>query len=263
MGVAGNIAHVVGALLMESITEVVLVTSRASDRILSANLAASELLACELDALVGRPMRELRFEERDVGAAGRYEDFALRRSDGYPIYVELTILHVEEPRHGALAVYIARDTTERRSLQMELLAKHSALVCAYRDLERSNLDLVHAKRQLEERTREIASLSFRATVGEVVANVAHHLNNPVAALTSTVGRLETLVRTDPHPNPECQRLVERAAAVTARVEARVEALVSACHVATRGKRATHPPELADALTSLAEQLDQPPKRSCT
>lgn len=252
-------ARTVGGLWLESTTELVLVVDRQSDLILSANVAASELLACEVDAVVGRPFAALLYEQRDVSMAGHYEDFALRRSDDYPIYVELEVVHVVDPTYGELAAYIARDTTERRQLQLELLANHSALVTAYAELERVNRELVRAKHELEARNREIASLSFRATLGELVANVAHHLNNPVAALSSTVRRLETLHAQATEPRPEHDKLLARIARLTGRIESSVAAIVSASRAAIRGSPSLRPPELARELSSFAAQLVLPSK----
>src|SRR5207249_3487494 len=142
--------------------------------------------------LVGMPLDQLSFEARDLRAPGHYEDVALRRGDDYPIYVALQVAHLETDEHGAVAAYMARDISERRLLEDELQAKHTALFTAHADLERAHGHLEIAKLELETRNHEVALLAWRAAMGELVAGIAHHLNNPVGALASTVRRLETI-----------------------------------------------------------------------
>ena len=254
--VSDGIARRVLGLLFECSTEVVLVVDRVTRCVLAANAPAAELLVYEPAELVGATWAALAYEpDREIHGPGHYEDFALRRSDEYPVYVDLDVIHVDDPEHGALAAYIARDTTEKRRLQSELLAKHAALITAYADLDR-------AHRELEERNRAIASLSFRATVGEIVAGVAHHLNNPVAALTSTVGRLGRVVRTvDAAQRADLDKLLDRITRITSRIESNVAAIVTASRDIS-GPDAAHrpPPELAEHLSSFATQLDEIPTK---
>lgn len=261
--VAESIAKAVFGLLFERSTEVVLVADRATQVVLAANPPAEELLAAGRVDVIGRPFSALLFDpERDVSGAGHYEDVGLRRSDDYPVYVELDVIHVDDPAHGALVAYIARDTTERRILQLELVAKHTALHGAYADLERAHAQLTATKLALERSNHEIASLSFRATLGELVAGIAHHLNNPVAALVSTVTRLETVARTiESDQRAELDKLLSRVARITARVEANVAAIVNASRAASgKGPRTTVPPELAGELSRFTEQLDDIPTK---
>ena len=95
-----------------------------------------------------------------------------------------------------------------------------------------------------------------------VAGIAHHLNNPVAALVSTVTRLEAVSRTiDSDQRAELDKLLSRVARITARVEATVAAIVNASRAATgKGQRSTIPLELADELSRFTEQLDDIPTK---
>src|ERR1041384_6207433 len=167
----------------------------------SANVAAAEMLSREIDSLVGIALSELSYEaDRDLLQPGHYEDVGLRGGDAYPVYVELNVAHVDVAGQ-ALAAYTARDTSERSLLERELMAKHSALFTAHADLERAHAQLSETKRELEIRNQEIALLAWRGAMGELVAGIAHHLNNPVGALSSTLRRLSIAVRKLPAEHP--------------------------------------------------------------
>ena len=200
---AETIAKAVFGLLFERSTEVVLVAERATQVVLAANPPAEELLAAGRADVIGRPFSALLFEpERDLSGAGHYEDVGLRRSDDYPVYVELEVIHVDDPVHGALIAYIARDTTERRILQLELVAKHTALHGAYAELERAHAQLTATKLALERSNREIASLSFRlfgnifageVLVAAMAAILAFGLPIPFMFFEVMVGAIQALI----------------------------------------------------------------------
>ena len=135
------LAAFVFGVLSESVSDGAFVVLRSGRTVVSVNQRGEDLLGRRADDLLGRPVDEL-FAEGDLrgGAAivdhpGRYEDIALVQVDGYPLYVELTVAHVEHPQLGPLAACLARDTTERRALERDLLAKHTALFAAHAELE--------------------------------------------------------------------------------------------------------------------------------
>ncbi len=265
---ADRIAHAVFGLLFETSTEAVFIVDRATDQIVSANVRAADMLAREVDALVGLSLQELMFEaDRDVRAPGHYEEVALRRGDDYPVYAELNVAHVELADRGTLAAYTARDTSERRLLERELVAKHSALFAAYADLERAHAQLSETKSELENRNREIAMLAWRAAMGELVAGIAHHLNNPVGALASTLRRMTGLVARVPDDHRgELERLLGRVGQITRRIESNVAAIVQATKanaMPTNLSSPELPPELASVLSTFADQLDEIPTKDPT
>ena len=277
---ADKVAREVFGLLFEVSTEAVFIIDRASQRIVSANVRAAEMLNRRVGSLIGVAFGELVVEDRDLQSPGHYEDVALRGGDAYPVYVELNVVHVRA-EHGELAAFIARDTSARRDLERELVAKHTALVTAHGDLERAHAQLSEAKRELEARNREIALLAWRAAMGEVVAGIAHHLNNPVGALTSTLRRMSGLVSGYPDgPRDELERLLARVGQIARRIEGNVAAIVEASRSDMQPRQPGQPgqprqprqpgqpgagglelpPELASVLSTFAEQLEDIPTK---
>lgn len=262
---ADRIAHAVFGLLFENSPDAAFIVDRASRRLVSANVRAADMLARSLDELTSLPLAALEHEAgRDLLAAGHYEDVALRRADDYPVYVQLRVAFVDSPEHGALAAYLARDTSERRVLEQELQAKHSALFAAYADLARAHGQLTDTKAELEHRNREIAMLAWRAAMGELVAGIAHHLNNPVGALASTIRRLELWAAQLPHDvRGEPDRLLARVTQIARRIEHNVAAIVQATRTNAIDDGAGSselPPELATVLASFVERLDDIPTK---
>lgn len=258
------IATAVFGALFGTSTEALFVVEHHTGRILAANLRMADLLVSAVDDILARTVTELSFDEdRDLLAAGHYEEVALRRGDDYPVFVTLHVAHIDHPEHGLLAAYTARDTTERRNLERELVAKHSALIVAHGDLERAYAELAEAKQQLDDRNREIALLAWRAAVGELVAGIAHHLNNPVGALTSTLRSLSNHVARGNTDTEALQRMLGRATQITTRIESNVNAIVNASRQATANApevRTGTPDELAPILTTFSNRMDAIPTK---
>jgi signal transduction histidine kinase len=258
------VASAVFGLLFEHSPDAAIIVNRETSIIEAANVGAASLMACEVDALVGFSFAALQLEpERDVSAPGRYEDVALRKGDDYPVYVELLCAHVHTP-FGPLAAYLARDTGERRILERELVAKHTALFTAYAELERTHAALAAAQEALEERNREVALFAWRAAMGELVAGIAHHLNNPVGALASTVRTMARVATAVPHDAAHMERLLGRSSQLVARIEENVAAIIQATHggePGTAGAPRQLPPELAHVQSTFVERLDTSRKDS--
>lgn len=265
---ADSIAREVFGLLFDTSGDAVFVVDRATARIVSANLRVADMLHHEIDSLIGVSLADLVLDaERDLTSPGHYEDVALRGSDGYPVYVELHVVHVRTELAGELAAFSARDTSERRVLERELVAKHTALFTAYADLERAHVQLGEAKRELEARNQQIALLAWRAAMGELVAGIAHHLNNPVGALASTLRRMtESVGRLPGELRGELERQLGRITELSHRIEFSVAAIVQATRQASRSAAQPDPggrelpPELANALSAFAEKLEDIPRK---
>jgi PAS domain S-box-containing protein len=261
--VKDRIANLVFGLLFESSTEAAFIVD-ARGRVMSANLRTADLFARDPADLVGVPLVDLVDPERDVSSPGRYEEVAFKRSDGYLVYAELQVAQVELPEDGTVYAYMARDTSERTALERELAVKHTALFTAHADLERAHAQLAIAKLELETRNHEIALLAWRAAMGELVAGIAHHLNNPVGALASTVRRLDRMTETLPeNVRGEQQRLLARINQISRRIESNVAAIVKASQSNVFddvARRPELPPELIAVLATFVERLDDIPTK---
>jgi PAS domain S-box-containing protein len=258
--VSDPIARAVFGLMFETSTEALFI-SDAEGRIVSANVRVAELLAIEVGEVIGRTFDQIAFEPRDVSFDGRYEEVALRRGDDYPVFVTLTVSHIHDGELGELTAFTARDTTERRLLERELVAKHSALFAAHADLEAAYAQLRAAQHELENRNREIAMLAWRAAVGELVAGIAHHLNNPLGALLSTTRHLGERLGGLPADNrADIERLLARITKVATRIESNVNAIVKASRSATGAGSPALPPELSTVFETLSSRLDDIPTK---
>lgn len=259
--VTDPIASAVFGLLFDRSGDAAFIVDRTTGRVVSANSGAADLLLRDPGSIIGMPLEDLAYEpDRDLLMPGHYEDVGLRRGDEYPVYVELQVAHVESPEHGALAAYMARDTGERRVLERELLAKHTALYTAYADLERAHAQLADAQREVEDRNREVALLAWRAAMGELVAGIAHHLNNPVGALSSTVRRMSQLASTDPIDRAVMERLLVRCSQLVQRIETNVAAIIDATKANEPGPKPSLPPELANVQSTFVERLEHAPRK---
>src|SRR5262245_13415724 len=113
-------------MLFEHCTEAVFAVDRSSERIVTANGRLEDLTGRSRDSLIGTTLSNLLAEGDAEGwrhltdRPGLHEDVPVARLDGYPVYVALTVAHVEH-RVGSLATCIARDTTERKLLERELI----------------------------------------------------------------------------------------------------------------------------------------------
>jgi PAS domain S-box-containing protein len=234
-----------------------LVFETTSDAIFSVDLETSAIASANrrLEELTGYPVATLLGAEADLLCpdpettdrsapfgpsvwehAGLYEDVALGRADGFATTVTMRVGHtVAQRRH--LAICVVRDETERRMLERELITKHVALRSAHEELERRVHELRRMSEALEERQRElgelsarIATVSRRAMLAEVVAEVAHSMNNPLAALWSSIRLLGRSVSTtaDSEARERGEVLVRRCQDACGRMAQVVEELRQAC-----------------------------------
>jgi signal transduction histidine kinase len=136
------------------------------------------------------------------------------------------------------------------------------------DLAQLVKELGEAKLLLEERNHEIAVLAgqvsrfgWRAAVGELIAGIAHHLNNPIGALASTLRRLEGQLQSvaDAEVRDELHRMVQRSREISVRIEGNVNAVVRAHEAGTADPACQwlilHR-EIETALSMFADRLDR-------
>jgi PAS domain S-box-containing protein len=242
---------------------------RDSDLILCASSRFAKTLGVTAETLLGRALSS--YLPADAPhplhqSVRHHDDVEFVHSDGGIVHLTLTAASVTSPAGEALIACTVRDTGARHRRHRELEASHAALSTAHEDLERVVGDLTDAKLQLEDRNHEIAVLAgqvsrfgWRAAVGELVAGIAHHLNNPVGALTSTLRRLETKVVEvpDPHLRGALQQLVQRSREIGTRIERNVHAVVrthEAGSADTTCQWLALPGEIENALSMFADRL---------
>ena len=253
-----DVAREVFGLSFETLSDAILIASAATNRILEANARAAVLLGRPAADLVGLELAALALEvDEDLVAPGVYEDIVLRGSGDFPVYVAMQIDRLTAPEAGELVIYTLRDLSPRRSLEGEVVAKHRALFIAHRQL-------TEAKAELEHRNKEVAMLAWRVAMAEVVSGIAHHLNNPVAALTSTLRRLNRAVAALPAAQrTELDQILARVDKLASRVETSVGAIVSASRadaMESFERDVQLPPELTSALAKFAGSIDDHRRR---
>jgi signal transduction histidine kinase len=114
-------------------------------------------------------------------------------------------------------------------------------------------------RDVAEQNREIVMLAWRAAMSEVVSGIAHHLNNPVGALLSTLRRLRSSIAKLPAElRPELDALYARLDTLAQRIDRKVGLIVSASRIdgipSLESDRKL-PVELMVALSTFAGCLD--------
>jgi two-component system C4-dicarboxylate transport sensor histidine kinase DctB len=220
-------------ILFDRCSEAVFAVQRDTGALLTANRRFEELTGRTVEALTGQAADALFADDGDGGAArailersGLHEEIALRRLDGYPVFVTLTVAHLEHREQGALAACIARDTTERRLLERELLAKHVSLYAAHADLERAARSLAERNRELASASAQLSQAARRALIGELSAGIAHSLNNPLAALASAQRGIQAMIEEqgDAALAEAVRRYVTRGRDAVARMESIVRAV---------------------------------------
>jgi signal transduction histidine kinase len=140
--------------------------------------------------------------------------------------LDVSITHVDVPAHGPLSAVTLRDVAAQN--------------------------------------RKVAMLAWRAAMGEVVSGVAHHINNPVAALLSTLRRLRASIGKLPSElRTELDALYLRLDTLAQRIDRKVALIVSASRSdGIMGFESGHelPPELVAALSSFSGRLDDLQRR---
>lgn len=224
-------------LLFASTRDAVFILELSSARIVHANEHLELLTGFPIDELLGVEVSVLSPHAEDVpgrerplcaevtNRPGLHEEIAMARSDGFTAIVTLRVAHIE--RDGrSLAVCIARDETERRMLERELITKHVALLEAHQDL-------AARQREIAELSQRVAATSKRAMLGEIVAEVAHALNNPLGALISSLRLLERIpVEVSEADAPRYERSLARCRQLSARLARVVDDLRVTCREGT-------------------------------
>ncbi len=95
--------------------------------------------------------------------------------------------YVSKPFHPRELLARVRSLVRLRGLQAELAGQNLAL-------ERANAELTHALGQLQETQAQLVHREKMASVGQLVAGIAHEINNPVNFIQGNLYYLEEYVR---------------------------------------------------------------------
>jgi PAS domain S-box-containing protein len=136
------------------------------------------------------PERSRAFSLELLGAAGTYEEVALRRKDGYVRVVDIRVRMVQG-EDTQLAVVLLRDLTERKQMERENITKYAELRRANMELERKNAELRAMKDSLVQAGKLIA-------LGELAAGTAHELNQPLQGIRGYAQELRDMAAEAPH-----------------------------------------------------------------
>jgi signal transduction histidine kinase len=163
------------------------------------------------------PIRRLE-QRADAMARGELADPVAAGGEGDEIG-RLT-LALEEMRR---ALRDKLRSTEEVNLDLE-----RAVQMRTADLARKNRELAEALDKLNRAQQQIVRSEKLASIGQLVAGIAHEINNPVNAIVNTVGPLEEAV-SNIDKDPEAARDVVEMIKVVQRGAQRTKAIVSALH----------------------------------
>jgi two-component system, NtrC family, sensor kinase len=163
------------------------------------------------------PIRRLE-QRADAMARGELADPVAAGGEGDEIG-RLT-LALEEMRR---ALRDKLRSTEEVNLDLE-----RAVQMRTADLARKNRELAETLDKLTRAQQQLVRSEKLASIGQLVAGIAHEINNPVNAIVNTVGPLEDAVR-DIDKDPEAAKDVIEMVKVVQRGAQRTKAIVSALH----------------------------------
>ncbi len=163
------------------------------------------------------PIRRLE-QRADAMARGELADPVAAGGEGDEIG-RLT-LALEEMRR---ALRDKLRSTEEVNLDLE-----RAVQMRTADLARKNRELAETLDKLTRAQAQLVRSEKLASIGQLVAGIAHEINNPVNAIVNTVGPLEEAVQSLDH-DPEAAKDVAEMVKVVQRGAQRTKAIVSALH----------------------------------
>lgn len=261
-------SYISEALLFEDASDAVLVLDRATGRIIDVNRQFEVLTGADRASVRGQPADFLVpkaasaaavvFNRSVYGRPGLHEEVTIARNDGFLASSNVRVIH---PEATDIAVCFIRDETERRVLERQLIEKHLALEATHRALHERAVELAALNKELAKERELVGELSSRyahvarrATLGEIIGEVAHSLNNPLGALTSYLRLLDKSEMSDENQ----KNYVVRSREAAKRIEVALDELRRACREEVRGAVPVERVDIADeidgALALLAHRL---------
>mgnify|MGYP003393657712 CR=1 FL=1 len=162
-----------------------ILTVRQDGQIDAVNQALEELTGFVRGELLGQsieilePKKKTEHRSKPISlemcrSTGRFEDVMLAQKDGFARYVDMSVRWVEDDK-APVGIILFRDLTERKSMERELITKHSELQKAYFELQKKTSELQSMQETLVQSGK-------MAALGELAAGIAHELNQPLQAI---------------------------------------------------------------------------------
>ncbi len=145
------------------------------------------------------------FTEALLVVEGRHEDVLLKGNAPRTVVADV---HVSKPiRVGNVraVICVITDETERHRLQSELINKHKELRKTFTDLECQSKALTVLNAEISEMSAQLSQASSLAAIGEITAELAHQLGNPLAGAVSAARRIDMFL--GPETDPRAREMI--------------------------------------------------------
>ncbi len=218
----------------------------------------TRIAAFQLVGIAGNaPSKALLMEAFAAGA-----DDVIAKSDGDVLALRVRglvrrRLLDEDNRRITLEFGASERALERARAETEAAETRAALADA---LEQANQDLAEANRRLTDTQAQLVQAAKMASLGELVAGIAHEINNPLAFIQAHQGTVETWLGELPDQGSEAaQKKLDKARARVATMRAglqRIQELVKNLRTFSRldeGERTmVHVPEAVETVLTLIQ-----------
>lgn len=137
--------------------------------------------------------------------------------DGHRIPLEVSTRVLLDGERPVAIQGIARDITERKRAQDALQSQARLLAEQARRLESQNDELAKAYRNLQEAETQLIHSEKMAAIGQLVAGLAHEINNPAAFVLTNLTTIERDVADLLDYIRACESLLEQSPAIQPRL----------------------------------------------